>query len=135
MKELKKTVVKLEGGVRFQKKMREEDRKNSRTKREGFMGPYWRDVVCQATPVEVYKSVGVVAPVVDRKPRDVAVQAAVPLLVSTSGVQTDGQVEAVATLKPSYALVKTKATLMPTGPRNGTSGGPVPTAGVRGLSL
>ena len=65
----------------------------------------------------------------DWKPRDVAVQAAIPLLVSTSGVQTDGQVEAVATPMPSYASVATQATLVPTGPRNGTSGGPVPLAG------
>ena len=132
MKELKKTIVKLKGEVRFQKKMRKEDRKNSGTKREGFMGPYWRDVACQATPVGVDKSVGAVAVVVDRKPRDVAVQAAVPLLVSTSGVQTDGQVEAVDTLQPSYASVVTQMTLVPTGPRNGTSGGPVPPSGGAG---
>ena len=43
------------------------------------------------------------APGVDRKPRDVAVQAAVPLWVSTSGVRTDGQVEGVAPPKTSYA--------------------------------
>ena len=35
MKELKTTIAKLEGEVRFQKRMREEDRKNSGTKREG----------------------------------------------------------------------------------------------------
>ena len=69
------------------------------------------------------------APFVDRKPRDVAVQAAVPLLVSTSSVQTDGRVEAVATTKPSYASVATQATLVPTGPRNETSGGLVPPTG------
>ena len=86
VKELKKTIAKLEGEVRFLKRMREEDRKNSGTKRKGFFGPYWQEVACQATPVGVDKSVGVVAPVVGRKPRDVAVQAAVPLLVSTSGV-------------------------------------------------
>ena len=103
MKELKKTIAKLKGEVRFQQKIREEDRKNSGTKRVGLFGPYWRDVACQATAVGVDKSVGAVAPVVDRKPRDVAVQAVVPLLVSTSGVQTDGQVEAVATPKTSYA--------------------------------
>ena len=39
VKELKKTVTKLEGEVRFQRRMREEDRKKSGTKREGFMGP------------------------------------------------------------------------------------------------
>ena len=132
MKELKKKVEWLEGQKRYYMRLREEDRKNSGTKREGFMGPQWRDVACQATPVGVDKSVGAVAPVVDRKPRDVAVQAAVPLLVSTSGVQTDGQVEAVATPKPSYASVATQATLVPTGPRNGTSGGPVPPAGGAG---
>ena len=71
------------------------------------MRPYWREVACQATTVRVDKSVGMVAPVVDRKPRDVAVQAAVPLLVCTSGVQTDGQVDAVATPKPPYASVAT----------------------------
>ena len=62
----------------------------------------------------------------DRTPKDVAVQAAVPLLVSTSGVQTDRQVVAEATVKPSYALVATQAMLVPTETRNGTSGGPVP---------
>ena len=40
--------------------------------------------------MRVDKGVGVVATIVDRKPRNVAVQAAVPLLVSTSGIQTDG---------------------------------------------
>ena len=129
VKELKKKVKWLEGQVRFQKRMREEDKKNSGTKREGFTGPQWRDVACQATPVGVDKSVGAVAPVVDRKPRDVAVHAAVPLLVSTSGVQTDGRVEAVAPSRPSYALVATQATLVPTGPRNGPSEGLVPLAG------
>ena len=125
VKELKKTVAKLEGEVRFRKRLRVEDKKNSGTNREGLF-PCWRDVGCQATPVGVDKSVGAVAPVVDRKPRDVAVQAAVPRLVSTSGVQTDGQVEAVVTPKPSYASVATQATLVPTGPRDGASGGPVP---------
>ena len=94
-----------------------------------MLGCLWPDAACQATPVRVDKSVGVVAPVVDRKPRDVTVQAAVPLLVSTSGMQTDGQVEAVVTPKPSYASVAMQATLVPTGPRNGTSRGPVPPAG------
>ena len=92
------------------------------------MEPYWRDVACQATPVGVDNSVGAADPVVDRKPKDVAVQAAVPLLVSTPGVQTDGQVEAVATPKPSYASVATQETLVPTGLRNETSGGAVPPA-------
>ena len=129
MKELKKTIDKLEGEVRFQKRMRVENRKNSDTKREGFMGPHWWHVAYQATPVGVDKSARVVAPVVDRKPRDVAVQAAVPLLVSTSGVQTDGQVDAVATLQPSYASVATQATFVPTEPRDGTRGGSVSLAG------
>ena len=132
MKELKKKVEWLEGQKRFYIRMREEDRRNSGTKREGFMGPQWRDVACQAAPFGVDKGVGAVAPVVDRKPRDVAVQAAVPLLVSTSGVQTDGQVEAVVTPKPSYASVATQVTLVPTGLRNGTSGGPVPPSGGAG---
>ena len=73
VKELKKSTAKLEGEVRFQKRMREEDRKNSGTQREGFMRPYWRDVACQATTVGVNRGVGTVAPVVDRKPRDVLV--------------------------------------------------------------
>ena len=132
VKELRKKVEWLEGQKRFYLRMREEDGKNSGTKREGFIGPQWRDVACQATPVGVDKSVSAVAPVVDRKPRDVAVQAAVPLLVSTLGMQIDGQVEAVATLKPSYASMATQATLVPTGPRNGTHGGPVPPAGGAG---
>ena len=93
------------------------------------MGSRWRDIACQATPVGVDKSVGAVAPVMDRKPRDVAVQAAAPLLVSTSSMQTDGQVEAVASPRPSYASVATQATLVPTGPKNVTSGGPVPPMG------
>ena len=118
--------------MRVQEKGRAYDKRNSGTKREGFMGPYWRDVACQVTPVRVDKSVGAVAPIVDRKPRDVAVQAAIPLLVSTSGIQTDGQLEAVATPKRTYASVATQATLVPTGPRNGTSRGPVPLAGGAG---
>ena len=122
----------LEGEVKFQKRMREEERKNSGTKREGLTRPHWRDVACQATPVGVDKSVGVVAPDVDRKLRDVAVQAGVPLLVSTSGMQTDTQVVAVVTLKPSYVSLATQATLVLTGPRNGTSGGPVPLSGGAG---
>ena len=132
VKELRKKVEWLEGQKRYYVRLREEDRKNSGTKREGFREPQWRDSACQATPVGVDKSVGAVAPVVDRKPTDVAVQAAVPLLVSTSSMQTDGQVEAVATPKPSYASVATQVTLVPTGPRNGTSGGPVPPAGGAG---
>ena len=44
MKELNKTIAKLEGEVRFQKKMTEEDKKYSGTKREDFWGPRWRDV-------------------------------------------------------------------------------------------
>ena len=75
------------------------------------------------------------APVVDRKSRDVAVQAAVPLLVSTFSVQTDGQVAVEATAKPSYAFVATQATLVPTGPRNGTNGGPMPSSGGAGPQL
>ena len=126
MKELRKKVKWLEGQVRFRKRVREEDRNDSGTKREGFMGPQWRDVACQAMPVGVDKSVGAVAPVMDREPKDVAVQAAVPLVVSTSGMQTDSQVEAVATPKPSYASVATQATLVPTRLRNLTSEGPVP---------
>ena len=85
-------------------------------------------MVCQATSVWVDNGVGAVASVVDTKTRDVAVHVAVSLLVSNSGVQTDGQVEVVATLKPSYASMATQATLVPTEPRNGPSGGPVPPA-------
>ena len=143
MQELNKTIGKLEketheltvkvgyleGEVKFQKRMWEEHRKNSDTKRERLTGHHWRDVACQATPVGVDKSIGAVAPIVDRKPRDVAVQAAVPLLVSTSSMQTDEQVEAVATPKPFYASVATQGMLVPTGPRHGTSEGPVPPAG------
>ena len=70
-----------------------------------------------------------VAPDVDRKPRNVVVQAAIPLFGSTSDGQTDGQVVAEATVKPSYASVVTQVMPVPTGPRNGTSGGPVPTWG------
>ena len=72
------------------------------------------------------------APPVDRKPKDVAVQVAVPLLVSTLSVQTDGQVVVTATAKPSYALVTTQAMPVRTGPRNETIGGPVPPAGGTG---
>ena len=132
VKELRKKVEWLEGQKRYYVRLREEDRKNSGTKREGFMGPQWRDVACQATPLVVVKSVGVVAPVVDKEPRDVAFQAAVPLSGSTSSVQIERQVGAVLTPKPSYALVATQATLVPTGPRNGTGGGPVPPAGGAG---
>ena len=38
----------------------------------------------------------------------------------------------MATPKPSYASVATQATLVPTGPRNGASGGPVPPVGGAG---
>ena len=57
----------------FEKRVREKDRKNSGTKREGFMGPQWQDVAYEATTVGVDKGVGAVAPVVDRKLRNVAV--------------------------------------------------------------
>ena len=50
-------------------------------------------------------------------------------MVSTSGVQTDRQVVVEATAKPSYTSVPTQATLVPLGPRNGTSGSPLPPAG------
>ena len=132
VKELRKKVKWWEGQVRVQVKGRAYDKRNSGTKREGLMGPQWRDVACQATHVGVDKSVGAVAPVVDRKPRDVVVHAAVPLLMSTSSMQIDGQVEAVATPKPSYASVVTQATLVPTGPRNGTGRGSVPPVGGAG---
>ena len=130
--EWKKTIAGLDGEVMFQKTVREEDKKNSGTKRKGLFGPCWRDAACQAIPVGVYKSVGVVAPVVDQTPRDVAVQAAVSLLVSTSSKQNDGQVVAVVTPKPSYTSVATQATVVPTGPSNGTSGAPMPLSGVVG---
>ena len=93
------------------------------------MGSPLADVACQATPVGVDNSVGAVAPIEDRNPRDVAVQGAVPLLISTLVVQTDRQVVAVATTKPSYALVATQATPVPTSPMNGTSNGPPGGAG------
>ena len=41
VKELKTTVAKLEEEVRFQNKIREEDKKNSGTKRVDFWGPCW----------------------------------------------------------------------------------------------
>ena len=47
-------------------------------------------------------------------------------------MQTDRKVEAVTTPKLSYASAGTQATLVPTGPRNGTSGGPVPPTGGAG---
>ena len=67
-----------------------------------------------------------------RKRRDVGVQATVPLLVSTSGVQTDGQVVAEATMKTSCASVATHPTLVTVGTRNGTSEGSVPSSGGAG---
>ena len=129
VKRLKKTIAKLEGEVRFQKKMRAEDKKNSDTKRVDFWGPRWQDAACQATSVGADKGIGTMAPVVDRKPKNVAGHAAVPLLVSTFDVQTDEQVVAEATIKPFYTLVATQVTLVPTVQRNETSGGPVPPAG------
>ena len=107
VKELKKTIGRLEGDLRFEKRLKEKGRINSGTKRVGLYGRLWQDVACQAAPVGVDKSVGAVAPVVYRKPRDVAVQAAVPLLVSTSSVQTDGPLVAEAPAKPSYTSVAT----------------------------
>ena len=47
-------------------------------------------------------------------------------------MQADGQVVVEAIVKPSYASVVTQATLVPTGPRDGPSGGPVPPAGGKG---
>ena len=79
VKQLKKTIGRLEGDLRIEKRLREQDQKNSGMKRVGMYGRLWRDAACQATAVGVDKSVGVVAPVVDRKPRDVAVQMPVPL--------------------------------------------------------
>ena len=47
-------------------------------------------------------------------------------------MHTDRQVEAVATPKSSYTSIAIQVTLVPTGPRNGTSGGPVPPVGGAG---
>lgn len=99
----------------FQKKLVEVVKKNASTKRMGQFEPHWRNATCQACPVGVVRGVGTVAPVVDKNPRDAAVQAAVALSVSTSSVHTDGQVEAGATTRPSYASVATQVTLMLTG--------------------
>ena len=49
LKELKKKVEWLEGQVRVQVKGRAYDKRNSGMKREGFIGPSWRDVAYQAT--------------------------------------------------------------------------------------
>ena len=46
VKGLRKKVEWLEGQVRFQKRVRGEDRKNSDTKRQRFMEPEWQDVAC-----------------------------------------------------------------------------------------
>ena len=93
--------------MKFQKRLRVGDQKNYGAQSVGLFGPRWRDSASQATPVGVDKSVGAVAPIVDRKSRDVAVLAAVPFLVSTLSMQTDGQVKAVATAKPSYSSLAT----------------------------
>ena len=106
VKELKKTIGKLEGDLRFEKWMAKKARRNSDMKMVPLFGPpHWQDVACQASTVGVDKSIGTVAPVVDRELRDLEVQAAVHLLMSTSGMQTDGQVEVEVTLRPSYASV------------------------------
>lgn len=59
------------------------------------------------------------APIVDKNSKDIVVQGAVPLLLCTSSVQTDGQVEAVAT----------QAIQVSTRSRKGTSWDPVPPSG------
>lgn len=86
-------------------------------------GISWRDVACQASLVGVHKSVGMVAPVVVRKPNNVIVQAAVPLLVNTSCMHTEGQMVAGATKKCSYTWVAKQAMPLPTQLRNETSVG------------
>ena len=136
VKELKRTVGKLEREMRVLKSLRDDDKKNHSTQRKHPMfGPCWWDVAGQATPDGVEKRIGSVAPLVDRKHRDVAVQAVVLLLVRTSGGRTDGQVVAETTARPSYTSVATQGTLVPTETRNGSSGGPGPPSGGRGLSL
>lgn len=72
------------------------------------------------------------APVVDKQQRDIAVQAMVSLLVSTTSVQTDGQLAVEATRKSFYASVAMQVTQVPTGLRNGIGGGPVHPTGVMG---
>lgn len=130
VKGLRNAVAMLQGDVQVQIRLWVEDHENHSTQREWQMfGPHWRGAACRASPVEVDKSVDMVALVVDRKRRDVAVQAAVPLLVITSSMPTNRQFVVAATTRPSYALAATKVTLMPTGLRNETNGGPVPSAG------
>ena len=66
--------------VRLQKRLKGETRKNSDMKREcPMLGPCWWDAACQATSVGVYKGMGEMGPVMDRKRKDVVVQADVSL--------------------------------------------------------
>ena len=66
VKELRKTVGRLEKEVVWQKQLVKGARENSGMKRMGLGGPCWQDTACQATPLGVDKSVGAVAPVMDR---------------------------------------------------------------------
>lgn len=65
----------------------------------------------------------------------VAVQATIPLLVSTSNVPTNRQLMVVAISKPLYTLVAMQVMLVPTAQRNVTSGGRVPPVGRMGPEL
>ena len=74
VEELNKTIVKLQGRVKFQKRIMEQTKRNSSSRRENWMvHPIWLDLASQATPIRVEEGIGVVAPVGNRKPRDIAV--------------------------------------------------------------
>ena len=136
VKQLKKTFYKLKGEMRFQRRLREEDKKNSSTSREILVrGPLCQYVAALATIIEIDKDISMLAPSVDRILMDVVVQATVLLLVNTSSVQAHRQVVTKATLRTYYTSVVTQVTLVPTGPHIETSGGPAPLVGVWGLSL
>lgn len=97
---MKKTFFKLKGEVKFQRRLREEDKKNSSTSREILVrGPLCQYVATLATTVEVDKDISMLAPSVDSILMDVVVQATVLLLVNTSSVQAHRQVVAKATLR------------------------------------
>ena len=57
----------------------EEAKRHSHTRRENCIGhPVWWDGASQSTPFSVKKRFNTVAPIVDTKVRDIAVQVTVP---------------------------------------------------------
>lgn len=100
------------------------------TKRVRFLVcPLRQCAASGVTSIRIHKGIGMVAPVVDKRPTDVAVHVGDPGLRSTLSVQTDGLVVAKASTRPSYTSVVMLVILVYTRPRNVTRGGCVPSPG------